>query len=736
MSLVRDYFGTLFASLRVRLILFILACGLVGITVRLWMAVYTIDHQREVQAREELLGIFAAEIPPTPAQVYPGAPTALDSILDLSEHRSCQGAAARSVNCRQILSLHEAAQVVSRHLQRVRFEAGALTAPAQGATPPLAEPDAGAADRSDAIVRDLRLGMQRVLGHTVDLPPAWAEQALAYASALPQLRSRDSLSRLVQLEPCRRAAGVESEAARRHVGQHGWAGCDARPVRITELIIPSRLLSTGMTAKETWPVEAEGDALEALYPLPVLAGAQLSQVLDLAVELMLKWRLDRGDAELDEEEGGVRDRGPSLVQAYFIAPEGLVRMWSEEGLSYDHLGPHNLFSEAWYVRVHTGTQQWSQNEPYIDAGENGLVRTRCTPVHMPAIHTDAYGEAADSKSPWSEPDHPLRKKGPLGGLLCTDEIPMTASELEERLTRRTDGSLIQTGVIAVADRGARVERLDGPAIESLDFQDRDALRRTITSTPPEQLLRQVTMVPLDSDAGAERKAFLVPITSAPEEHSGLFRLAVIYPHPMAGTPYLGWPVLLSLTLGGLAILFGLVRVQLAQYEREEVYVRSLPVGFLSESDDGHIVLGNDRAEELLGITLPPVGQRPPRPTARFADVIEPVIYLRSDGRIGERTTYDDLMALRREGEFSSYYAKVLHPDEHRETWVLVSGSPIINEAHSGKDALFRDNDRSTRPTFGTIRQLTEAERIALEAHISSLQVHDSDGERATEGEPA
>ena len=176
------------------------------------------------------------------------------------------------------------------------------------------------------------------------------------------------------------------------------------------------------------------------------------------------------------------------------------------------------------------------------------------------------------------------------------------------------------------------------------------------------------------------------------------------------------PTVLSVLCGGMVSLTILSRVLIDRLEEEEFYVRGLQVGVVAVDDQDRIVLGNDRAEEILHVELPGPGVPGEPIHQEWWKLLHPYVVVYGRDNEWAVRTIEHMKKMRARGESSTYIARLT---TRKDEWIVVRGSPLLNEASHWSPRLFRDRDRATRPTFGV---LSPIKPMAVEGSKLDFQV--------------
>lgn len=357
------------------------------------------------------------------------------------------------------------------------------------------------------------------------------------------------------------------------------------------------------------------------------------------------------DRPADTEPGSLP---PRIVQSFFISHEGVLAVWNErDERPFDVFGSLIDLRGQYYQRVFADAPEARRRystQPYVDRGGFGLVRTACAPSR-----TDT---------------------GRLLGVFCVDYLmPM-------RLASRNRGLVNHTLV------RARVESSDDPILvplgETGDFSRKDlgALDRTLreTASGPYRWRSLVKIRHLD-----ERNLFAVPLR---RDGRTLYFLLV---RPAERPRNLWLYILVGLALWtAVATVWALLsRRHARETENEDAVLRNLQVGTIRSSQDNRIIMANDRAEELIGLPLPGIGDADESEGVDIRSLFEFQVF---EAQLGTRElrvrTLDEVQETRREGEESRYFVRKKYPSLGlpRGAWLEVHGSPELHvDERAGTD---------------------------------------------------
>jgi PAS domain-containing protein len=411
-----------------------------------------------------------------------------------------------------------------------------------------------------------------------------------------------------------------------------------------------------------------------------------------------------------------------MVQAYFISPDSLLRIWS-----YRHTDVCKEFSKtrlwaakSYFAQFWEGPQEESYSTlAYIDYGGNGLVRTTCHSVELPRVLPGRTG---------GQTDFP---RGHFLGILCMD---FKLSDEQVRLMQRqlffetanvsfpiheisdldqiavqvilpdenpSGGSVAKTGGIEPAKTAQTLNQISYNQVSSRQASSSQANSSQAGSTgtsagdkgassKEDRILRAAIDLQSCTLTEAEvqqtlyadlrnfdvhsllreitrisfrgKPAFLLPLGLSDGKFQGLF----FYPR----SPRLPWWdncfAVLGLLLAGSALASAgnswRTQPKIAELRQRISLFRNLQVGIVRVDPDDWIIESNDRAEELFNRKLPKPGFEVRTPV-NFLDLIERRVREREskDGQDGiqyEEIPPDEIRRMRRSGQASSYYGRL------------------------------------------------------------------------------
>lgn len=398
-----------------------------------------------------------------------------------------------------------------------------------------------------------------------------------------------------------------------------------------------------------------------------------------------------------------------LVQAYFISPDSVLRIWNPRGdpcTSFPRTrlwAAKNYFVQFW----EGGPKDQDSTAAYIDYGGNGLVRTSCHVVELPYLK-DKDGKGRLATYP----------RGHFLGIFCMDfQLPPDRVDLMRHqlffetadVTFPIEGNydIEQLTVTAVAPEESKIAAPATPAAGSgpvgagVALTGSDAARHAETQPDDDALRRAIRMQPSSLDTVELRKvlydrimkadrgpierelirvyyhnktAFLLPLGISGSRFHALF----YYPR----SPRLRWTIdclgvigflCAGWAIGSLIINRGL-QFQIAGLREHLSLLRSLQAGVVKGNASHEITECNDRAEELCGRKMPKPGVRV-EPAPHFFDMFEVLAKEKAKGPGYEPIDERVIGKIRDSGKASSYYAR-LSAGQGRK-WLFVRATPIM-----------------------------------------------------------
>jgi PAS domain-containing protein len=434
------------------------------------------------------------------------------------------------------------------------------------------------------------------------------------------------------------------------------------------------------------------------------------------------------DAALRQLKSRFSDRFPEhFVQAYFISPDSLLRIWSNgqpEICAQKEFSATRLWAAKSYF-VHFMDKPRDDRYPtlgYIDYGGNGLVRTRCRTLELP------------------KPENTNFQRGEFLGVLCMDiklavdqeairrrhlffetalvSMALPGTEDFNRLSVKTqdetietpDRSFPQTAVqhadadATTVPNAAAPPLLRRPQVDrAIDMQPRtlreDEVRseilRQVKGMDPNSIKRDVTRL-----AFRKGEAFLLPLGFSDGKVEALF----FYPRNPRLPSHDIWFAVLGTLCAGAAITSALygwrAKPETVELGKQIALFRNLQVGIIRANKDEKIEECNDRAEELFQRKLPKPGVK--IPPLFFEQMIEcrctevkpaPGNHCRQFEHIYK----ERVSRMRASGESSAYY---IRSKGEKPRWLRASATPIM-KAHGGDPA-----EIELVGTFATITEVS------------------------------
>ena len=516
----------------------------------------------------------------------------------------------------------------------------------------------------------------------IDVSAALAQDRATHGASRYR-RSRAKVTSEVVSE-CASALGGAGRA-----DSFGPLGCDMERVgRYTHLIIPA-----------------------LAYPSPAAPRSDLSPRLQRAerisnlLEPAIASAIPRGQRTSPSDE-------MSLVQAYFISVDNLLRIWTRGGVSDDIYNPVKLWADVNYFRVFLSEAPPSAytTPAYLDWGGQGFVRSECDPVLLEApglrslatkspdpVEPEFIGiVCADFKLPVHEVARTI-SKSPF--FECYEvEFPKFEPTLSEEVRIRSG----RNGEIQSAlPNGASLSRVKAALLEGAAGQS--------LST------NAVSQIEVPSDDGTTIwRGYLLPMGIEGRRLSS--GILIIPKAP--GPPLIGTIALVSacaLVLAGALMAWGIARARESnEHARRLGILGKLPIGVIEVDPEGSITFANDRAEEVVGRELP---RRPgDRVSANFwSEIIEDQIIREGpNGKPegGLRHYADTVLEDRRRDRRSTYFACLRNTGW--SAWVRITATPVL-----GLDPLETSGRHAGVPaSFGILEPVQdqpELRKVALDS---------------------
>jgi PAS domain-containing protein len=341
-----------------------------------------------------------------------------------------------------------------------------------------------------------------------------------------------------------------------------------------------------------------------------------------------------------------------LVGAYLVSIDSTISYWSRDGVHPQEL-PQFRFWAARPTFVpflnEAASLQIYMSPPYLDLGGHGIVRSTCYPI---------------------ETELEAMKQPIVLSVLCVDfALDLTGvSEVNRTLD---DSALSDSCILSVSkgDRPRWKEESGGDGYSSCHLLADTAVKEFLNDHASDVVSERVQRQGIVHVSEGGEPVFLVPLGSFvdPTQYALLIK---VYGYGVKGTRF-GWVLLAGFLLCVLVasgFRGALSSRRAAELEAIIGHLRSLQIGVFQT--DGHDVItaANDRAEEIVGKTLPNFGMsQPPQefwsifnlnfvreevPTAQIGEQISP----------GFRVSRpEDIRRARQGGRVTSYYVKLLIP---------------------------------------------------------------------------
>lgn len=558
-------------------------------------------------------------------------------------------------------------------------------------------------------VRDLLLGLWAGAASDEGRRCAWMRAALQSIAA-----ARTDKNREVMI-PC--PDSTNPAVAKSHgVGQ---AACEVFrrpgspasliPAQLTDFAVAARIQDHSL-AKEAkvladWIPDWEGDAKE-------IAG--VAKLIDVAIVNAMAIVGDKTTAvAADGEVGGADGTGPpgdsavtsllegaELRQAYFISPDNFLRIWTVDGDPIKDLPRTRQWSAAAYMRpfIVEGSRSPVRTRAYLDLGGNGLVSTECRPLWLGRGDSSVFL-----------------------GAVCAD-LTLNITQNKELLKRLVSNRFLQIEPITVSMHNGATQVDSINLTIAPPYYDRRALTAAIDAS--KSGIAEISQTVRSIDVAGEA-AFIVPIGKVSENK---MQALVVSPAKSRGLGSRQSLLTIVLGISGFAYaaftIMGVIKRREDEAVRSDLVIfRSLQTGVIETMIDGEqIVRANDRAEELLGITLPKV---------RTVATNSPLVYTRQFDLaleiIGDRwpdvkdsvdtnpPSYRELSGAeiyrrRTQGRTSRYWIH-LRDKAPEEGWLVVQAGPLVRETSPHISGLLRPWSYALRAhetkavgTYGTMER--------------------------------
>jgi hypothetical protein len=507
-----------------------------------------------------------------------------------------------------------------------------------------------------------------------------------------------------------------------HDSDWGPVFCESHPDKFEEHI---RLSISPLIVPGEQKANAKGDVLfDSAHGYPPIRLAKAIRISRLLAPALLA-------SGFDIQGSPPSPNRYSFVQAYFISPDDILRIWQRStlartGSAADQFPRTRHWSEQNYFAVlKDGRTREETSAVYIDYGTNGFVRSRCRAIEgerNPETHVHELLGAvcADTTVPVALLGKRLRGGQLLEAHWVSAPLDIDgqfhgASILVQSMDELAEGRPPARTVPDLANHIASelnsvLREQHVSASQSLDVLSRQVIRLTPDDLPPGDEAEPLFFVP-GGRRGNALEGFVV--------HPG-----VVYPN-VASYLFASSALCLLAALG-----IGTMGTIRARTRNEGAVVaellRSLTVGVLLVDEGDTIEAANDRAEQVLGVPIARFGPSldlargiAGEPAAdmdavrwRISDLIENKIWIVVDEHKIRMASYrENVKEARQRGDSSSYYA-TLRLGKNAGRYIMISAAPI----EPNRRLRTRDWPR----TFGIVEELTEARTGELEQRIDQL----------------
>ena len=506
-------------------------------------------------------------------------------------------------------------------------------------------------------------------------------------------------SKPFHLETCGRPSATLSG---QRLAGFGKVRCLTRQsVGLSDLIVPAQLNPD------------KADPSHASEPPPVIRSRVrralwLSKLLDLALEATVPTEILEG-SEGDSEEW-------RLVQAYFISVDSVLRLWQRTPLDpHKHFPQAHLWAAAPYFTDFLGPDAPADQLTtplYLDVGGQGMVRTTCSAIERRTPGGDRVQEFV--------------------GIFCTDfAVP--------------ESKFIDAVAESPLFRVATVDSALNPTSDQVNIHFANASNDLASGSHPvgwnpwsddralEEALKTAVADALKSSPKArsdltllsvsQQRAYFLPLAN---HRNHRLKAMILFPSRLSPTQLEGLCRNVAIGTGAATIIaaaFGwVVKRRNVELERRLAMLRNLPVGVIEVNGAKEIEFANDRAEELLDAHLPKSGR-----DSRFVSLDTLVHqWLFREDKI-TMCTLDDVGRARRQGDRSTYYARV--PERSGISparWVRISGTPVLalgslgwltarRVAFSWAHVLRRRGETPGPSSVAVVEPVSEVMRLRLES---------------------
>ena len=480
--------------------------------------------------------------------------------------------------------------------------------------------------------------------------------------------------------------------------------------------IPAKYKEWKEGADECWDAECE----EFLYPQRIHRAIHLSDLLDSTMRLIEKptiASLDRRSEEKQRDNAG-HDL-PRFVQAYYISPDSVLRIWTRRGTSLSQELPAyrfwahvNYFAQFWEKE----TEPTYQSPAYVDFGGNGIITTSCTALDRQVGNQSGRKESNSAKAEFlgifcTDFKLPERKViNNLAGHPFFDLALLTISP--KKPWNRTSIEVVFPEKIEESDLRKEAKPTTYDCRKTLFPEICNAVQRAVldklnTLQAFSSLRRQVTDIELGS-----RQSYLLPVGAGDGDS---LRTLIVIPKapevPLAITvSRFFFLAFIGFTVASVIWGFYLSRRN-ASLDYRQALLRNLQVGVIQVDSNDIIREANGRAEEILERRL--ARSDTPDQAIGFESLIWEYVLPEQEDYVVSKVDfikYADIHEIRKSGEPSSYYARLIELDK----WVRVSGTPILflEHAHKKSEPWSRKLDYS----FGVVEEVSKYAVKELEVH--------------------
>ncbi len=454
------------------------------------------------------------------------------------------------------------------------------------------------------------------------------------------------------------------------------------------------------------------------------------------------------DAKYSDDAGAGQ-----LVQAYYISPDSILRIWSPR-IDEEQFPGNRLWSQGPYAfRLLNSDLDNQKTGIYVDTGGNGLVRTYCYPVEAPLhvqsemvttplvaqitrqgrdgnstkapprLFGDGRGNERSSAARQQMPelDGRLAANKVYEGEICVDVALRAGSpEFRRLLQALTKNPMVDSSIVSI--RISATNRVEG-----LSLPDGKPLPNQILGLPSAELLSRL-LEREDTEVGhyvTDHWIAGVPVVLMPVARQSDREVLAFIMKPKGLSP----PVSL-LVSGGLACLSllgtGITLFLLGASRRESELdsqigrLRSLPVGVLETDLMHNVIAANDRAEEMVNRRLPKIGVLGYTRAVKFDDLFDPrglysidVDDAAPEGMKLTTMTEEELRERRLAGARSQYYAR-LKTYGDSEVWLRLVAIPLLPLSAVRTESATNSRDpKYWMPAFGVLLDCSKEDLNAI-----------------------